>query len=72
MLEGYQEAMTAVAKALEALQESSPHWLDYYPQDKEAAALKKANSEHRERAIKLESVRAELEELAIHCCDFVK
>ncbi len=60
----YETALNAVTAAIEAHQKIECHGRDYYVISSEAASI--AYREHRERFAKLEQVRQELEDLAVH------
>jgi hypothetical protein len=61
------EALGALRKAIQAVEETSPNGRDYYPQGD--GAIKTAVCEHASRIERLRSVIAELEELAEHITD---
>lgn len=61
-------AATAVSKAQDALGQAAPHGRDYYVQDDSATAgdaIRQATLQHISRLQRLESVRKELENIAI-------
>jgi len=58
LLSAYEEAMTAIAAALRALEETAPNGRDYYPQGPDAIGA--AIAQHYARAATLGRVRAEL------------
>lgn len=64
LVERWNDAYTAVVEAIGRLQESGPNGRDYYPQG--PAAFTQAQAEHLERLHKLQSVRADLDELREH------
>ena len=61
----YYNAVYAVSEALEDLRKIETHGRDYYAISSDAINV--AVSEHRERVAKLESVKADLERLVLHC-----
>lgn len=63
LLKGLKEAYRAVGIAMRALDEAAPNGRDYYPQGYNA--VEEATREHQLRAVKLRSVREELQELVI-------
>lgn len=63
LVEGYCDASNAIRKAMDVLQEHSPHGRDYYPQGDGAFAA--ASDEHRARVRKLDEVRIELAAIAL-------
>ena len=63
LLKGLKEAYRAVGIAMRALDEAAPNGRDYYPQGHNA--VEEATREHQFRAVRLRSVREELEELVI-------
>lgn len=71
LTDDYVEAMRAVSDAIDKVQRhAAPNGRDYYPQGN--SAIDAALAEHRARLTKLTEVKAELEELAIHCHEFIK
>ncbi len=68
LLDSYTEASSAIYKALRQLCESAPNGRDYYLQDE--GALKTATEQHESRVKRLQSVIAELQELAEHVAEF--
>jgi hypothetical protein len=59
----YQAAYLALAPAIEALRQATPHGRDYYPQDGgqiNGPAYQAARAEHVERLHRLEAVQEEL------------
>ena len=74
LLEGYQRAVDALDEAASALRATAPNGRDYYVQDGnfEGQALGLATTEHRSRLERLESVAAELQELAEHVANAPK
>lgn len=71
LAEGYSEAALAISDAAEKLAAANPHPRDYYV-DRDPDAFTKARDEHIARQEKLEAIRKELEELALHCIEFEK
>ena len=69
LLEGYRNAMEKVQDAREALGKIEFNMRDYYPIE---GSWDKAQSEMQERYQALDKIHAELEAIAIHCCDHVK
>ena len=61
------EAAGAVGAAVEKLAATAPNGRDYYPQGD--GAVSEALSEHYDRLSRLESVRRELEDLALAIAD---
>jgi len=59
----YIEAMSAVREAIDKVRDIDVHGRDYYPISDSAASV--AMAEHRTRIISLESVRVELEAVAL-------
>ena len=64
LLKNLRAAYNAILNAQAALQGTAPHGRDYYVQSGDAIAV--AISQHVSRVTRLESVRKEIEELAIH------
>lgn len=64
LLEGYAHAGSAVSRAIEALQDSTPNARDYYPQGEHAFA--EAVQEHRARIQALREVYNQLSDLVAH------
>lgn len=62
LYDGYTAASDAVRAAIQALAKTGPHGRDYYPQGN--GVIFHAVDEHSNRMAMLESVRAELDELA--------
>ena len=69
LLEGYRNAMEAVRDAMDKVDESAPNARDYYPQGPAAYTI--ARQEHDDRYMKLDAVRHELTQLAMHCNDII-
>jgi len=67
LCEQYSTAAFAVRDAINAVQNSSPHGRDYYPQGNCNCA--RAQHEHSQRLDALESIYRELEALWTHCCE---
>jgi len=63
----YADAMRAIETAKDAIAETCPNARDYYPQSPEANT--KARAEHCRRLEALETLRDEMEALALHCID---
>ncbi len=63
LLDGFRKAHRAVSDAMNALNEAAPNGRDYYPQGPDA--LREAQQEHRARLEKLQSVKTELQEIAL-------
>ena len=61
------EALGALRKAIQAVEETSPNGRDYYPQGDGAIAV--AISEHCDRIKRIQSVIADLQTLAEHIAD---
>lgn len=68
LVEGYCKAQRAICKALITMGDICPHGRDYYPQGDQA--YDQARAEHSDRVTRLQSVVAELEQLAEHCANF--
>ena len=64
LLKNYRAAYNAILNAQAALQQAAPHGRDYYVQSGDSIAV--AISQHVSRVQRLESVRREIEELAVH------
>lgn len=64
LLEQYRRSYRAINAAIESLCEGAPHGRDY--QTLPPGAVQLAIAEHRIRVAKLESVRAEIEAIALH------
>lgn len=69
LLKNYRAAYNAILNAQAALQQTAPHGRDYYVQSGDSIAV--AISQHVSRVQRLETVRREIEELAIHVSDHV-
>ena len=69
LLDAHCDAMTAIRKAMDAMEEIAPNGRDYYIQDPSMSALRVAQSEHNVRVNHLRAVLAELEEIAEHIAD---
>lgn len=65
LLDGWEEAYTALTLALDKLAQAAPNGRDYYPQDVagQRPALYKAQDEHRARMQKVQSVMDDLQAL---------
>jgi hypothetical protein len=61
------DAMTAIHAAIAAVQKTAPHGRDYYVQNDHA--INKAMDEHRDRLVRLEAVRTELDAIAANVLD---
>ena len=70
LTEQYLQAANAVTLAIQDCQQSAPNGRDYYVQDGETLPI--AGEEHWDRIQRLESVREELNVLALHCSQFIK
>lgn len=71
LTDDYVEAMRAVSDAFDKVSKhAAPNGRDYYPQGDRV--IDAALAEHRARLTKLAEVKAELEQLAIHCSEFIK
>jgi len=64
LLNELSKATYALRLAVAGVQNTAPNARDYYPQG--AAAMSKAEAQHRARLQKIEDVRAELEKIAEH------
>lgn len=64
LVEGFCEGYRAIGEAMETLAKHGPNGRDYYPQGPEAVSA--AIAEHRDRLQRLDTLRAELLELAEH------
>lgn len=65
--EGYESAVRAVRKAIEALEDAGPNARDYYPQGDRS--FRRAAEQHAERLKVLGDVRADLETIWLHIVD---
>ena len=70
LTQGYADAHAAVQDAITKVCAACPNGRDYYPQGQ--PAMQAAQDEHWARLRLLKQVAAELEELGMHCADFVK
>lgn len=61
------DATDALHRAIEVLASAGPNGRDYYPQGPDA--IKRATAEHQDRLSRLQSVQAELQELAVVIAD---
>lgn len=64
LLEKYITAQEAVQTAIDAVMNTYPHARDYYVISSEA--VKRSYEEYKERIIKLEQIRSELEAIVTH------
>lgn len=68
LLQDHIKCMEAIVKAQEALINIAPHGRDYYL----GGSIQEAINEYAARYRKLEEVRKELEEIAVHIQDQIK